>query len=193
MRITDYTLDIAQGAQTYALGYDLSLPEGSRIGRILLDGSSGGVDLEGVSFWDEKTQGVDGGTFTSGADRIRDINQLWPAVEWVSLADNQITLQPGTYFIWASAPAHMVDQHYIYLWSVTDGSVLKWGTSEKSHQTYRTTTVSIVFTIVDFSTQETIEIHHRCIATRNTDGFGDASNIAGHPEIYSQGFILKLT
>ena len=61
---------------------------------------------------DQKPQGTNGGTFTSGAWRTRDLNTvLTNTITGASLADNQITLPAGKYYVEASAPAYQTFAH----------------------------------------------------------------------------------
>ena len=82
---------------------------------------------------DEKASNVDGGTFTSGAYRTRDLNTTKANdIEGASISANQIILPAGTYYMEASAPAFRVERHKTKLRNITDGSDTLIGTAEFS-------------------------------------------------------------
>jgi len=124
---------------------------------------------------DSKTTNTAGGTFTSGAWRTRDLN-----VEYVdtaglgALSSNQLTLQPGTWLLSASAPAgNGVGRHQIRLRNITAGTTTTVGTSEA--QGGSTCTRSFLSIVVSFASPQTFEVQHQCTTTVATSGFGLAS------------------
>ena len=75
---------------------------------------------------DQKTSGTDGGTFTSGAWRTRDLNtEVTDVDNIVSISSNQFTLQAGTYLIKARATAYDCDRHQLRLRNITDGTTVR--------------------------------------------------------------------
>lgn len=138
---------------------------------------------------DRKTLGTDGGSFTQGAWRVRDLNtELADPENIVSVADEKMTLPAGTYFIYASAPAYKTSYHQVRLYNVTATEEIEVGTSETSNASDNSTTRSTVATVVTFEEETEIELQHRCLATRATNGYGKATSWA--VETYSLVFII---
>jgi hypothetical protein len=69
---------------------------------------------------------------------------------------------------------------------------IKLGTTVKSSSanTGGVTNASVVFGNVVLSGSKTLEIRHRCVTTRSTDGFGQASSIG--TEVYLSAFFLRI-
>jgi hypothetical protein len=143
-------------------------------------------------FEDQKAQNTNGGTFTSGANRTRDLNAtVVNTITGCSLAGNQITLPAGKYYIVWSAPAFAVNQHQTLLYNVTGAAELKRGSQEYSYNpTQAAQTTSAGEYILTNAAPITLELRHVCNTTYAT-GFGLAGNFAG--EIYSRVTIFKLT
>jgi len=128
---------------------------------------------------DQKTQNSSGGTFTSGSFRHRDLNTiLYDPDSIVSLSSNDFTLQAGSYFVRASAPAFGVDRHMALLRNHTDGTNIQTGTAAyNASQAYAQTRafVSARFTL---GAAKALRITHKCEATRSGNGFGVESNFS---------------
>jgi hypothetical protein len=81
---------------------------------------------------DQKASGINGGTFTSGAWRTRDLNtEVRDHYGLTSLAANQFTPTVAGWVEW-SAPACKIGVHQSRLFNVTDGVEVTAGTSEKT-------------------------------------------------------------
>lgn len=129
---------------------------------------------------DQKATNTNGGTFTSGAWRTRDLNtEVYDPDNIVSIASNQITLAAGTYIVEWTAPAFSVNVNQSRLFNITDTAVVSAGTSEyagvaaisgasRSHG-------MAGFTI---ATTKVYEIQHQCQTTAATNGLGLASGSA---------------
>ena len=81
---------------------------------------------------DQKSSGTDGGTFTSGDWRDRDLTtELYDSDGIVSIESDSVsfTLGAGTYQIVVVAPVLMVNNHKIRLYNTTDSSVIATGVS----------------------------------------------------------------
>jgi hypothetical protein len=138
---------------------------------------------------DVKSSGTNGGTFTSGDWRTRDLNDLSGDTEFVSLSANQFTLQPGKYEIEITAPVRgQVNVHKAKLRNITDSSDVLIGDSFISGTT-DTSSVSTVKGQVEITSVKTFEAQHRCSVTKATDGFGIATSF-GVDEVYT---ICKIT
>jgi hypothetical protein len=142
---------------------------------------------------DTKAQNTDGGTFTSGAWRTRDLNTVQSSQSWMSLSANQVVLGAGTYYIQATAPGWVVGDHQSRFQNITDSSTELTGTSEISLLVTAAGTaqtkskISGVITIVS---TKTFELQHQCNVTQTTNGFGVSGNFTS--EIYSELTIIKL-
>ena len=80
---------------------------------------------------DQKTSGTNGGSFTSGDWRTRDLNtEIADPDGIVSISSNQFTLQAGSYLIKAHAPAYKVGRHQIALYDITASNYVETGSSE---------------------------------------------------------------
>ena len=122
---------------------------------------------------DQKGAGANGGTFTSGAWRTRDLNtEIADADSIVSISSNQFTLQAGNYLIQASAPAYNVDRHQAALYDITANNFHSLGTNEYAKGDAGTASRSIVNGRVSISSANVYEIRHRCQTTFSTYGGG---------------------
>lgn len=140
---------------------------------------------------DIKSDGTDGGTFTSGAWQTRDLNTLEGDSSFVTLSSNQFTLPPGKYEIEAKAPALGGDDHKIKLYNATDAIDEIIGSSGYSRNSSSNQTDSLFVGKIEITTSKTFEIRHRCQTTVATFGFGTASTF-GVDEIYTQVKITKV-
>lgn len=141
---------------------------------------------------DVKAVNTDGGGFTSGAARTRDLNTVVKnTISGASLSSNQFTLPAGEFIIRATAPAYLVDQHIATLKNITDGTVEAVGTTEQAYRTAYVQSRSNVWAFVTLVSPKAFELQHTCAYTNATNGLGDASNI-GLSNIYSQVYIEKV-
>ncbi len=138
---------------------------------------------------DEKTQGTDGGTFTSGAWQTRELNTEATDIGDIgSLASNQITLEKGTYVCTITCPASQVGRHQARLQNITDSETTLLGMSAK--EAAGEVSVSVIQGIFTILSAKTFEVQHRCETTRATDGFGIAGNFA--TEIYTVAIFRRI-
>ena len=140
---------------------------------------------------DQKTLGTDGGTFTAGAWRTRDLNtELIDADGIVSISSNQFTLQAGTYFVEASAPAYKTNRHMIKLYqtSGTPANVAT-GTSMYASSGGAGFSRADVFARFTISGATTYEIQHYAETSETTYGFGVGTDLS--TEIYTVVKIFK--
>ncbi|MCE3234527.1 MAG: hypothetical protein K0Q50_707 [Vampirovibrio sp.] len=161
---------------------------------IVCDGSNYvtlGRKAELIVLRDQKTQNTDGGTFTSGAWRTRDLNtEVQDTGGNCTLSTNQFTLSPGTYQIEASAPGFRVQDHQIRLQNITDGSTTLIGTSAAAENAVNTITRSFIQGQFSITANKTFEIQHQCSATGTTTGFGNAANYT--TEVYTTVVLRKV-
>jgi hypothetical protein len=137
---------------------------------------------------DQKSSGINGGTFTSGADRTRDLNTLvYNRDSIVSLASNQFTLPAGAWEIGWRCPGFYVQNHQSMLYNYTDSIVVARGSSEYSHNVITgsfTQSASIGHVIVTTAASKSFELRHHCAVTQETNGFGVQGSFV--TEVYSQ-------
>ena len=122
---------------------------------------------------DQKSSGTTGGTFTSGSFQQRDLNTvLYDPDSIVSLSSNDFTLQAGSYFVRASAPAFGVDNNMCLLRNHTDSTNIQTGSTEfTSNQSY-TCLRSVVSARFTLSGAKALRITHKCQTTKSSNGFG---------------------
>jgi hypothetical protein len=140
---------------------------------------------------DQKAANTDGGGFTAGAWQTRVLNtSLTNEIDGASLASNQITLPPGTYYIEALAPAYSVTQHKAKLYDTTGAADLLIGTSN-----HASTSPAMNFSVVKgrftLTVESVLELRHRCTTTKATNGFGTKSNYSV-VEVYSDVRIWQI-
>ena len=140
---------------------------------------------------DQKTDGTNGGTFTSGAWRTRDLNtEIADPDSIVSISSNRFTLGAGTYLIEASAPAHDVARHQTRIYNVTDAAVVQYGMGELIGTSDTVSSTSLVVGRVTITGSKAFEIQHRSQSTKSSTGFGAATSFGG-VEIYTLVRIYK--
>lgn len=146
-----------------------------------------------IEIRDEKAANTAGGGFTSGAWRTRDLNtESSDAGNNASLSSNQITLAAGTYVCDIICPAAFCNAHKALLYNVTDSADILIGTSEWSGTGATIQTSSHITGRFTIGASKALEVRHRCGTTRNTDGFGIASNLDGKTEVYTVARFWKV-
>ncbi|MBN9011386.1 MAG: hypothetical protein J0H63_15190, partial [Rhizobiales bacterium] len=142
---------------------------------------------------DQKSSGTAGGTFTSGADRTRDLNTIVAdPFGYCSVASNQFTLQPGTWYLKWSAPALKCANHQSHLYNVTGAAVQQRGSTEfTGNSSGNTTNRSMGSARFTIAVATTFEIRHRCTTTESSDGFGQSASYG--TEVYTrvEGWKIK--
>ncbi|WP_287373622.1 hypothetical protein [Prosthecochloris sp.] len=140
---------------------------------------------------DQKSQGTDGGTFTSGSDQTRDLNTKKADPDnIVSLSSNQFSLAAGSYLIKWSTPVYDVNAHRSKLYDVT-GDNTYVGSSEYAPSGQNGANRSFGIARITISTSTTFEIRHRCDGTKSNIGFGLSCDYSGEVEEYTQVEIYK--
>jgi hypothetical protein len=141
---------------------------------------------------DQKTSGTNGGSFTSGAWRVRDLNtQVSNSITGASLSGNQITLPPGTYSVDAFATATDVLRHRIRLQNISGSTVSVYGPSITASIASSNCTPAILKAAFTLASTTVLELQHRCETTNaSAEGRGYATNWA--TEIYASVQIVKL-
>lgn len=140
------------------------------------------VPLYYAKIEDQKAVNTAGGTFNQTTWVQRDLNtEIFDTGGFASVAANQITLNPGTYRIRATAPGYNVLRHKAKLWHATSGDIVM-GTSEYANGTQTRSLIDGRFTV---PVAMTFQIRHYCSQTQITDGLGVQSNFSGQIEIYT--------
>lgn len=141
---------------------------------------------------DEKAAGTDGGTFTSGAWRTRDLNTVKTnEVSGASLATNQITLPAGTYEIEWAAPGGQCGFHQSRLRDITNGATLVAGRSAYTMTSAHVQVDSLGVGRITLAAETVVEIQHRCSNSKTSTGFGAAANF-GEVEVYAEVMIRRI-
>lgn len=135
---------------------------------------------------DAKAQGTNGGTFSSGAWRTRDLNTVrHNGISGASVSANQITLPAGTYLVRGSAPALQVNNHKCRLQDITNGVTLIGGTTEITEQMKAiVSNRSHIIGSITLAGSTVMEVQHWCSAGFATTGFGPA--FGNGVEIYAE-------
>ena len=122
---------------------------------------------------DQKSSTTQGGGFTSGAWRTRDLNtEIADADGIVSISSNQFTLGAGSYLIRGYASVYRTNGHQVRLYNVTDSAEVAVGCNGMSHASYYTMNPSVVTGRVTITGDTVFEFQHRCANTTNTYGYG---------------------
>ena len=149
---------------------------------------------------DEKASGTAAGSSVITAmptGQTRALNTVAAnTIAGASLAANQIILPTGTYRIRGSAPANG-NLHRIFLYNITDASVMILGGNENCLQTISVTnsdpiwtTATLVGRIV-IASAKTFELRHYVSEAVASNGLGQTIGNAGFNEVYSQIEITK--
>lgn len=137
---------------------------------------------------DEKTSGTTGGTPTGAVYQTRTLNTIQYNSLGATLAGNNVTVDPGTYYIEASAPAQTVGEHVLRLWNNTAGTTAIQGTADRATAA-GTMTRSVVRGVVTFTVSTSIRLE-QYFGTAVANGMGQAT-IQG-TEVYAEMTIRKL-
>tara|TARA_Y100000004_G_scaffold66037_1_gene74097 strand:+ start:913 stop:1572 length:660 start_codon:yes stop_codon:yes gene_type:complete len=155
-----------------------------------LTGISAGLNASYAKLTDTKGSTTQGGSFTNGDWRTRDINTEDTDPDGiVSISSNQFTLQAGTYYIHAQCCAVGVNNHSARIYNTTDSSTTLTGLSNKTQEENVSSYAQVMgqFTI---SGAKVFELQHRCQDTVTTHGFGAYSswnaNVYSIIEIYKR-------
>lgn len=154
-------------------------------------GGGGGVSVAVIA--DQKTQFASGGTFTSGADRTRDLNtEVSDPDGIVTISSNRFSLGAGTYLVMWSAPAYQVAWHQSKLYDYTNSADVAFGSSTYASTGTSAQTESVGFGVATPGSTTEYEIRHVANTTKSTDGFGQNSNGLWTPPVYTQVTIIKV-
>tara|TARA_R100001480_G_scaffold98685_1_gene103016 strand:+ start:175 stop:792 length:618 start_codon:yes stop_codon:yes gene_type:complete len=127
---------------------------------------------------DIKENNADGGTFTSGAWRTRDLNtEITDEDSIVSISSNQFTLGTGNYLIEWVPTGYAVMSHQSRLYNVTDSSIIAVGRAGYSNSTAGAVhDNSDGAARISITGNKVFEIQHRAHTTRTSFGFGSGTS-----------------
>jgi len=139
---------------------------------------------------DQKAYNVNGGDFSAGADRTRDLNtELSDADNIVSISSNQFTLQAGTYIIrWQTISHAAVNGTVSWLYNTSDSTEDITGSPTYGGND----ALSIGKGKITIAGAKVFEIRHRSTGSQASSGFGQCHNISGHYNYYTIVEILKI-
>jgi len=141
---------------------------------------------------DEKAATTQGGTFTNGAWRTRDLNTIKTnTITGASLASNQITLPAGTYFMQGYPVAFRVEGNIARIYNITDSSQVSLGQNSYTATSPGSQSPTNVSCIVTITGTKVFELQHYAQTTAATIGFG-IRNETGVGEVYSEILIWKI-
>lgn len=201
------TINIGDTSNAHGKRYvQATEPTGVCDGDIWYDFSDGSgqaitVDAENkvARIWDQKPFSTEGGTFTNGDWRDRDLNTKEDPNNIVTLGTNSFSLLPGTYRIKWSAPAYKVNRHQTRLLysgaSDFSSNSVEYGSIEYNGAAYNQQTRSFGEAILTFTSTTYFKIQHRCetTTTGNTNGLGVSAEFANSVGIYTQVSIEDLS
>ncbi len=154
-----------------------------------VQGGVGGVIAPGIiQLQEQQSPGTNGGTFTSGAWRVRGLNsERLDTLNRCTLTSSQFTLLAGVYDVYGWATAYQVSRHQTRLFDVDLSHVPASGSSEVAATTVQT--ASRLYTRETLTASKTYQLEHRCESTYATYGLGVAANF-GEWEVYAEIIIL---
>jgi hypothetical protein len=148
--------------------------------------------LRFIHLQDQKSDGTDGGTFTSGAWQTRTLNTtVSNTISGASLSANSITLPAGVYYVDAKAVAHTVQRNQLRFYNATDTAAVLYGMNAFA-TTSNNATPATVRGLFSIAGTKLFELQHQCGTTASTTGFGFPCTF-GVTEVYADAIIWKLT
>lgn len=150
---------------------------------------NGGITGQIFYAEDRKAAGANGGTFTAGAWRTRDLTDVMiNTIPGASLASNQVTLPAGTYLIDASAPGHDTGGHVAQLYDTTNTAVLLTGTA--AYNSWDSTGYAVnrsqIQGVITLAAPAVLEVQHRCeFTSTGTYGFGRCADVGQAKNVYT--------
>ena len=176
------TAKIKLNAASGGGSFSLQAPSSSSNNRVLTlpDSADGTIaktsDISFTSYAiiaDVKASSADGGAFTAGDWRTRDLNtEISDVDNIVSISSNQFTLSAGTYLIEFQAPAARTGVHQTRLYNVTSSTLVQLGSNQWSGSGAGTSaSTSFGCATITISGSTAFEIQHRS----SVDGTGSDS------------------
>lgn len=159
-------------------------------GYVLRPGPYQNVHNASVLLWDEKTSGTPGGSAFKNQWTQRALNKLSPMTDFISLTNNQFTLQPGVYTLFVTAPFNNSHQSRIALYNVTDNVFVIYSNSDNFNQ--NSGKLFLEYQLMVFK-ETTYDIRYNCKGNAaGAETLGIPFSAPGTPEIYTFVKITKL-
>lgn len=156
-------------------------------------GGGGGLFESIAIIRDEKTDGTDGGTFTSGAWRTRDLNtEVYDLDAIVTISSNQFTPAAADYLCIARAPAFQSEGHRSRLYNATQASSPHIGSGAYGSSGTAAQTDSWVWYVFTANGTDAYELQHRCSSSKATVGLGTDDQMAVGVEVFTEVILLQL-
>ena len=148
-----------------------------------------GVDMKVAIVRDEKGSATNGGDFSAGAWRKRDLNTKLDPDNLVTVTSNNIVINvAGIYYVAASAPATEVYYHNVRL--LRNGVEIALGENADCIAAH-VVTRSRVSWVGSLAVNDVLTLEHKSYQTKLTYGFGYASTITS-TNIYSVVELFRL-
>lgn len=159
-----------------------------------LDTSRFDVSQQIMHVQDQKATGTAGGNITAGAWRTRDLNVVVKnTISGASLANNQITLPPGEYYIVAESASYSSGTSRAAIYNVTSANRVLTGINQHIIGAYQVGGILPVSGYITLSGTSKIELHNRISSGGFTTVNGVAAAFTGELEIYSDIFIQRIS
>ena len=176
------SMSIAAPATNPASDLELKLPATiGTAGQVLKNSSTAGtLEFGGGPIFDayaiiadRKGNTTDGGTFTSGDWRTRDLNvELADPSSIVSISSNQFTLAAGTYLLKWRAPFFRCNDNNTRVYDITNTTTIADGFQANGNTNDGDHTYAFGTARITLSGSTALEIQHRCESTKADNGFG---------------------
>jgi hypothetical protein len=137
------------------------------------------------------SSGTNGGTFTSGAWRTRELDSEVTDDIGITLSSNEFSLPAGTYRIEARAPAFQCNHHKARLYNVTDASATIIGSTANAGAADNIQTDAWVRGVFTIAGTKTFRIEHICETTSSTTGLGTPGSFSV-VEVYCEVELWKI-
>lgn len=149
------------------------------------------INLPALLVQDQKPSGTNGGGFTNGAWRTRDLNTVvGNAIAGANLSGDQITLPVGTYTVDAFATAFAVNANRIRLQSISGSSVTIYGPANVCPAGSNTQLPAVLTGAFVVATPTVLELQHRCFTTVGVEGRGAPTGWG--TEVYASVLIRRV-
>ncbi len=190
--ITGKTTVTADGAD-YILLADAS--DSNNLKKALISDIMGGsgLSVEMLHITDEKSSGTAGGSTSATTWHTRALNTVVTnTITGASLSSNQITLDAGTYRIFAQAEMHESGANRLRLRNITDSTTVASGVNSHSGSSGASlpNPSAIMGARFTIASTKTFELQHYASLAKATIGLGVAAS-TGEVEVYAEITIFK--
>ena len=149
---------------------------------------------------DVKAVNSGGGAATAGGWKTRDLGELSDVDNIITFAGNSFSLLEGSYLLYVKVPAYGVGAHQARLVlnnGVDPESAVSWGSSENSVASGSQTASVLLAGFAVGDPTWVYRIEHYCATTVGANDLGfpvnGAAGLAGQQEVFTHGYLVKLT